>query len=82
MDENRWGLTTSSNESIFGENTTMKILCTQTFVILSILLVIQPAIISQSTTTYGTPQIHFMKVFIITIMIVATTYLLPDLLRK
>ena len=81
MDENRWGLT-ASNESIFGENTTLKILCAQTFVILSILLLIQPAIVSQSTTNYGTPQINILKVFIITIMIVATTYTLPDLLRK
>ena len=82
MDDVRWGMMPIPPVAILGENTCLKITAIQSFIVVIILVIIQPKFIKQSQHDTDTPRADILKVLIITALITTATYFIPTLVRR
>ena len=81
MNQSKWGISAINAPEVLGEYSCYKIFGIQSFVILVLLILIQPKIIKQNYHDQRISQVDAFKTIIITAGIVTGTYYIPYFLR-
>mgnify|MGYP001331405671 CR=1 FL=1 len=84
MDEKtKWGETfDDTNVKVLGSNSHLKICIIHFVVTFTILVILKPIVVTNKTNTVHKPHLAYMKILIITLLIVIGTYFLPPLIRN
>tara|TARA_B100000482_G_scaffold191072_1_gene175447 strand:- start:2134 stop:2385 length:252 start_codon:yes stop_codon:yes gene_type:complete len=79
--QSKWG-TVQKNFDAFGEYPVGKIILCQSVVTFIFIVLIKPQIVTSTQSSSHISKINYLKVIIITIILVIATYYIPPFLRR
>ena len=79
--QSKWGAVQKNFDS-FGEHPILKIMLCQFMALIILFILIKPQICTSTQSNSHVPRINYLKLLIISAIVVAATYYIPPLTRK